>query len=140
MEIDDMNTKMKNEGNKNAVTVFLENNKIWFVTIIPVLVSIAVAAAGVASCWADIQQARVSYYNYKNEETYENIWLGRASDPSKRTNGNNILFLQPALEKRYHDENNTKSEVVIDSLNSSDEEIVDKCEEYAEELFEKWDL
>lgn len=273
--------ELETENGKNRATHFLEINKIWFTTIIPLLVSMAVAAAGIASCWADIQQAkltkmeienineekqpffsieqeynqerdqyiytiyntggevrysdlqimpilyvkqygtdreiknqafkdlagfyeyeitddglisfsdmwldiamleeyslgnndsdkilgndyltglfsrknsnkrkeyitseliywvRVSYYNYRNEETYENIWLGRASDRSKRTSGNNILFLQPSLEERYYDGNNTKSEAVIDSLNLSGEETAKQCEEYAEELFEKWDF
>lgn len=265
---------------ENGASHFLEINKIWLTTIIPLLVSIAVAAAGIASCWADIQQAKltkmeieninqekqpffsieqeynqerdqyiytiyntggevrysdlqimpilyvkqygtdgeiknqafkglagfyeyeitddglisfsdtwldiamleeyslenndsdkilgndylglfsrknsnkrkeyitseliywvqVSYYNYRNEETYENIWLGRASDRSNRTSGNNILFLQPSLEERYYDGNNTRSEAVIDSLNLSGEETAKQCEEYAEELFEKWDF
>jgi len=87
-----------------------------------------------------IYWVQVSYYNYRNEETYENIWLGRASDRSNRTSGNNILFLQPSLEERYYDGNNTRSEVVIDSLNLSGEETAKQCEEYAEELFEKWDF
>ena len=87
-----------------------------------------------------IYWVQVSYYNYRNEETYENIWLGRASDRSKRTSGNNILFLQSSLEERYYDGNNTRSEAVIDSLNLSGEETAKQCEEYAEELFEKWDF
>ena len=87
-----------------------------------------------------IYWVQVSYYNYRNEETYENIWLGRASNRSKRTSGNNILFLQPSLEERYYDGNNTRSEAVIDSLNLSGEETAKQCEEYAEELFEKWDF
>lgn len=87
-----------------------------------------------------IYEIYISYYDYKNEEKYETIWLGRAGDQSKRTIGNNTLFLQPSLDKWMHSEKNTKSEMWIDSLNLSDKELAEKCEQYAEELFEKWNF
>ena len=41
--------------------------------------------------------------------------------------------MQPSLEERYYDGNNTRSEVVIDSLNLSGEETAKQCEEYAKQ-------
>ena len=51
---------------ENRASHFLQINKIWFTTIIPLLVSIAVAAAGIASCWADIQQAKLTKMEIEN--------------------------------------------------------------------------
>ena len=57
---------METENGENRASHFLEINKIWFTTIIPLLVSIAVAAAGIASCWADIQQAKLTKMEIEN--------------------------------------------------------------------------
>lgn len=58
--------ELETENGKNRATHFLEINKIWFTTIIPLLVSMAVAAAGIASCWADIQQAKLTKMEIEN--------------------------------------------------------------------------
>ena len=52
--------ELETENGENRASHFLEINKIWFTTIIPLLVSIVGAAAGIASCWADIQQAKTN--------------------------------------------------------------------------------
>lgn len=58
--------ELETENGENRASHFLEINKIWFTTIIPLLVSIAVAAAGIASCWADIQQAKLTKMEIEN--------------------------------------------------------------------------
>lgn len=58
--------ELETENGENRARHFLEINKIWFTTIIPLLVSIAVAAAGIASCWADIQQAKLTKMEIEN--------------------------------------------------------------------------
>ena len=78
----------------------------------------------------------VSYYDYKNEEKYENIWCARSSDLSEITEGNNTLFIQPSLEEWYFEEENHFS---VDSMNLSLEEAVKKCEVYIDELLMEWE-
>lgn len=58
--------ELETENGENRASHFLEINKIWFTTIIPLLVSIAVAATGIASCWADIQQAKLTKMEIEN--------------------------------------------------------------------------
>lgn len=77
----------------------------------------------------------VSYYDYRNEEKYENIWCGRSGDLSGMTEGNNTLFIQPSLEKWYFEEENHLS---VDSMNLSLEDIVTECEVYIDELLMEW--
>lgn len=79
----------------------------------------------------------VSYYNFQNEEMYEKIWYGRSSDLSKRTEGNNVLFIQPSLEDWYHDDM-TKEKFSVDSMNLTLEETLDECEDYIDKLLVEW--
>lgn len=79
----------------------------------------------------------VNYYNFQNEEMYEKIWCGRSGDLSKRTEGNNVLFIQPSLEDWYH-ENMTKERFSVDSMNLPLEETLDQCGDYIDELLVEW--
>lgn len=48
------------EKQKSRVTEFLERNIIWFTAVIPTLISIGVAGAGIASCQADFKQIELT--------------------------------------------------------------------------------
>ena len=67
--------ELETENGENRASHFLEINKIWFTTIIPLLVSIAVAAAGIASCWADIQQAKLTKMEIKHKSRKTTIFF-----------------------------------------------------------------
>lgn len=81
----------------------------------------------------------VSYYNFQNIEMHENIWCGRSSDLSGRTEGNNVLFIQPSLAEWYKEGREIKKRFYVDSMNLTLEESLKECEECIDELIEEWE-
>lgn len=75
-------------------------------------------------------------YDYKNTEIHKTIWYGRSSDFSNYSKGNNILFLQPALEQSYYKDDTIRKD--IDALNIANVECMDQCELVINDLLEKW--
>lgn len=71
---------------KNKATLFLERNKIWFTTILALIVSVVVALAGVVSCYADIKQAKLTELEIqnKNRENQPFFSIEQEYDQEKR--------------------------------------------------------
>lgn len=86
-----------------------------------------------------VYKINVSYYDFQNIEKNENIWCGRSSDLSGKTEGNNILFIQPSLEQWYMESINDEKKFNIDSMNWTLENTVRKCEDYIEKLIVDWE-
>ena len=81
-----------------------------------------------------VYKIQISYYDYKNQPIYDEIWCGRSSDISGKTEGNNFLFIDNTLKEKYRDGDIMKSEVEIDSLNISTEETMAKCRKCLEDF------
>lgn len=78
----------------------------------------------------------ITYYDYKNTEVHKTIWYGRSSDFSNYSKGNNILFLQLALEQDYYKDATIRKDV--DALNIANVECMDQCELVINDLLEEW--
>lgn len=75
-----------------------------------------------------------SYYDYKNDEKFEEIWYARSSDISNKTVGNNILFIQNLMGKWYSEAVEAEKIYDIDSMNISLEETLEECDKIIAEF------
>lgn len=86
-----------------------------------------------------IYRVQISYYDYKNESMFEEMWYGRSSDLSGLSEGNNTLFIQEGLEEIFWNGVECDESIEsVDSLNLTGEGTVRECAEVVDELFRKW--
>lgn len=87
-----------------------------------------------------IYRVQISYYDYKNESMFEEMWYGRSSDLSGLSEGNNTLYIREGLEEIFRNGvENDESIKSINSWNLTGEETVRECAEVVDELFRKWE-
>ena len=80
----------------------------------------------------------IIYYNHENSIDKSSIWLGRSSDLSQKTSGNNILTLNESFGIYYQEANKNGYTFAVDSLNISMEDVLEECNEYIDMLFEEF--
>lgn len=76
-----------------------------------------------------VYHLKASYYDYKNDEKFEEVWYARSNDMSDNTVGNNTLFIQNSMEQWYSEAVDAGNIYDIDSLNISLEETLRECDE-----------
>ena len=83
-----------------------------------------------------VYHLQVSYYDYKNDEKFEDVWYARSSDMSGNTNGNNKLFIQESMQKWYSDAVDLSYVYEVDSMNMSLEETLVECDKIMKQVGE----
>lgn len=91
------------EKQKSRVTEFLERNKIWFTAVIPTLISIGVAGAGIASCQADFKQIELTNIEIEEKNMEKQPFFSIRQDFNKQRNQYIYKIVNTGGEVRYSD-------------------------------------